>query len=57
MKDWTKKQEWITRFEVIDESWRKYRRESVDVVISVQDDWRTMKVFINSREKALETKQ
>jgi hypothetical protein len=36
----------ITRVEIIDEEWRKYVWTDKKIEISIQDDWKTMKVFI-----------
>ena len=39
----------VTRFEVIDETGRTYRRHGVEVELSYQDDGRTLKVFVRAR--------
>ncbi len=38
----------VTRFEVIDETGRAYSRRNVSVELSLQDDKRTLKVFITN---------
>jgi len=46
----------VTRFEVIDENGRAYTRWGVDVELGVQDDGKTLKVFIKhnpEKSKAL----
>jgi hypothetical protein len=40
----------VTRFEVIDESGRAYITRNVTVDLSMQDDNRTLKVFVKGRE-------
>ena len=40
----------VTRFEVIDESGRAYVTHNVTVDLSMQDDNRTLKVFVKGRE-------
>lgn len=40
----------VTRFEVIDETGRAYIRYSVDVKVSLQDDGRTLKVFVQEKK-------
>ena len=40
----------VTRFEVIDESGRVYLRLHTHVDVSLQDNNRTLKVFIKGRE-------
>lgn len=45
-KDETSK---VTRFEVITEEGRVYVRYGVNVDLSLQDDGRTLKVFLNER--------
>jgi hypothetical protein len=40
----------VTRFEVIDESGRAYVTRNVAVDLSMQDDNRTLKVFVKGRE-------
>lgn len=37
----------ISRFEVIDETGRAYVRYDIDVKVDLQDDGRTLKIFIN----------
>lgn len=37
----------VTRFEVIDENGRRYRKHNCTIELSYQDDSRTLKVFIN----------
>lgn len=37
----------ITRFELIDEFGYKYIRQGVDVTVILQDDGRTLKVFVD----------
>lgn len=44
----------ITRFEVIDETGRALTRWNVSVMLSLQDDGRTLKVFIGPREVPVE---
>ena len=39
----------ITRFEVIDDSGRVYTKWDCAVVASVQDDGRTLKIFVTPR--------
>lgn len=39
----------VTRFEVITEEGRVYVRYGVNVDLSLQDDGRTLKVFLNER--------
>jgi hypothetical protein len=39
----------VTRFEVIDESGRAYVTRNVAVDLSMQDDNRTLKVFVKGR--------
>jgi hypothetical protein len=41
----------VTRFEVIDENSRRYRKHNCTIELSYQDDSRTLKVFINSLNK------
>lgn len=41
----------VTRFEVIDENGRAYVRHGVKVEQSLQDDGRTLKVFIKGGER------
>lgn len=36
----------VTRFEVIDKTGRAYTKHGVQVELSIQDDGRTLKVFI-----------
>lgn len=40
----------ITRFEVIDENGRVYVRHGVSLEVYLQDDGKTLKVFINHNE-------
>lgn len=40
----------VTRFEVIDETGRAMVRYNVEVVVHLQDDGRTLKVFVNGKE-------
>jgi hypothetical protein len=44
----------ITRFEVIDETGRAYTRYNCHIELSVQDEGRTLKVFVKSDEKGQE---
>lgn len=39
----------ITRFEVIDNNWRVYVSKWVSIKQSIQDDWRTLKIFVDWR--------
>jgi len=39
----------ITRVEVIDETGRQYVRHNVHVQFSVQDDGKTLKIFVQER--------
>ena len=39
----------ITRFEVIDNNWRAYVSKWVSIKQSIQDDWRTLKIFVDWR--------
>ena len=39
------------RFEVIDEEGRQYVRYDVDVEFSMQDDNKTLKIFVNKRKE------
>jgi len=41
----------ITRFEVIDENGRSYMKYNVHVEPDLQDDGRTLKIFISKRTK------
>lgn len=41
----------ITRVEVIDETGRAYTRWDVKAEVSIQDEGRTMKIFITSKKK------
>ena len=47
----TKEQKKITRIEVIDETWRVYVWYDKDVQLSVQDNWKTLKVFVKRAAK------
>jgi hypothetical protein len=41
----------VTRIEVIDDSWRSYVNRSVEYYeLSFQDEWRTLKIFINNKD-------
>lgn len=40
----------VTRFEVIDESGRAYTASWAEIELSLQDDGRTLKVFVKKRE-------
>lgn len=40
----------VTRFEVIDEYGRAYVRHDIELELHTQDDGRTLKVFIATRE-------
>ena len=42
--------EHITRFEVIDENGRAYARHFAEVTVSLQDDNKTLKIFIKGRK-------
>lgn len=42
--------DYVTRFEVIDANGRVYVRYDVSVELQYQDDGRTLKVFVHSRE-------
>ena len=45
----------VTRVEVIDSTWRAYTNYSCEnVKISMQDDWRTIKVFLKNKDSAYE---
>ena len=51
MKKLNEKLERVTRVEVIDDTDRKYVNWEVDnVIISLQDAGRTMKIFIDNKE-------
>ena len=51
MKKLNEKLERVTRVEVIDDTGRKYVNWEVDnVIISLQDAGRTMKIFIDNKE-------
>ena len=39
----------VTRFEVIDNHWRVYVSKWVSIIQSIQDDWRTLKIFVDWR--------
>ncbi len=39
----------ITRFEVIDNNWRVYVSKWISIKQSIQDDWRTLKIFVDWR--------
>lgn len=39
----------VTRFEVIDNNWRVYVSKWVSIKQSIQDDWRTLKIFVEWR--------
>lgn len=42
----------VTRVEVIDEQGRAYTRHNIDVVhLSVQDNGRTIKIFVSSKKE------
>jgi hypothetical protein len=41
----------VTRFEVIDETGRVYVRYGILAELSFQDEDRTLKIFVKSREK------
>ena len=47
MKDYSK----VTRVEVIDETGRKFVKWNVNVVADLQDDGRTLKLFISERSQ------
>lgn len=39
----------ITRVEVVDENWRAYVNNNCqDVVLSYQDEWKTLKIFLTN---------
>ena len=51
MKKLNEKLERVTRVEIIDDTGRKYVNWEVDnVIISLQDAGRTMKIFIDNKE-------
>ncbi len=42
----------VTRVEVIDETGRVYTRHNIDIVkLAVQDDGRTIKIFVSNRQR------
>ena len=43
----------VTRFEVIDNGGRVYTKYDVNIELSYQDDWRTLKIFVNEKEDLL----
>ena len=47
----------ITRLEVIDETGRRYIQWNCSVVVSVQDNGRTMKCFVNNTKSQSSTKK
>lgn len=41
----------VTRFEVIDEEGRVYVRHDLEVQVQLQDDLRTLKIFVQKRKE------
>ncbi len=52
MKDQLHNLKNVTRVEVIDEKGRVYTRHNLDIVqLAVQDDGRTIKIFVSNKQK------